>query len=69
MRTMQERCLPVRKGQCEVPDERSRIVTTTRRMMLVSGGATLGVLAAGPDFSRAAECILTSAQIDGPYHI
>ena len=47
----------------------SRIVKPTRREALIAGGTAFGALAAGPDFSRAAECILTSRQIDGPYHI
>ena len=47
----------------------SRIVKPTRREALIAGGAAFGALAAGPDFSRAAECILTSRQIDGPYHV
>lgn len=50
-------------------DEASRILTPTRRQALVAGGAGLGALVAGPSFTRAAECLLTSRQIDGPYHI
>ena len=46
-----------------------RIVKPTRREALIAGGAAFGSFVAGPDFSRAAECILTSRQIDGPYHI
>ena len=46
-----------------------RIVKPTRRETLIAGGAAFGALVAGPDFTRAAECILTSRQIDGPYHI
>ena len=50
-------------------DDHLRIIKPTRREALRAGGAALGALAVGPDFSRAAECILTSTQIDGPYHI
>lgn len=41
----------------------------TRREALAAGGVALGSLAAGPAFSRAAACVLTSRQIDGPYYI
>ena len=47
----------------------SRSIKPTRREALLAGGTAFGSLAVGPDFSRAAECILTSTQIDGPYHI
>ena len=47
----------------------STIIKPTRREALIAGGAAFGSLAAGPDFSRAAECLLTSTQVDGPYHI
>lgn len=47
----------------------SGTATTTRRKALVSGGVALGSLVVGPAFSRAAECVLTSRQIDGPYYI
>ena len=47
----------------------SRITKPTRREALLAGGAAFGSLAVGPNFARAAECILTSTQIDGPYHI
>ena len=46
-----------------------RIARPTRREALIAGGTAVGSLLAGPEFSRAAECILTSRQIDGPYHI
>lgn len=52
-----------------VPDPQSTIVQPTRRAAIIGGGAALGSLVIGPEFSRAAECILTSRQIDGPYHI
>lgn len=52
-----------------MPDQDSRIIRPTRREALIAGGAAFGTLAAGPDFSRAAECLLTSTQVDGPYHI
>lgn len=41
----------------------------TRRETLIAGSAAIGSLIAGPGFSLAAECLLTSRQIDGPYHI
>ncbi len=47
----------------------SPIIQPTRRQALLAGGAAVGWLAAGPSFARAAECLLTSRQIDGPYHI
>ena len=47
----------------------SGTTTTTRREALVAGGVALGSLVAGPAFSRAAECVLTSRQVDGPYYI
>ena len=46
-----------------------RMIRPTRRESLIAGAAAFGKLVAGPDFSRAAECILTSTQIGGPYHI
>ncbi len=46
----------------------SRIHRPTRREALLLGGAAAGTLG-GADFARAAECILTSQQIEGPYHI
>ena len=52
-----------------MPDQDSRIIRPTRREALIAGGTAFGTLAAGPDFSRAAECLLTSTQVDGPYHI
>ena len=52
-----------------MPDQHSRIIMPTRREAIMAGGAALGALVAWPQFSRAAECILTSRQIDGPYHI
>lgn len=56
-------------GGNNVPDLQSSIVQPTRREAIVGASAALGSLVVGPDFSRAAECILTSRQIDGPYHI
>lgn len=50
-------------------DYNSPIIRPTRRQALLASGAALGSLAAGPGFARAAECLLTSRQIDGPYHI
>lgn len=50
-------------------DQHPRIIKPTRRDTIIGAGAALGSLVVGPDFSRAAECILTSRQIDGPYHI
>lgn len=47
----------------------SGATSTTRREALVAGGFVLGSLVVGPAFSRAAECVLTSRQIDGPYYI
>jgi len=47
----------------------SKIIKPTRRELLMAGGAGLGALAAGPDFARAAECVLTSTQVEGPYYI
>ena len=58
-----------RTGDTNMPDPRSRIIKPTRREAIITGGAALGTLVVGPQFSRAAECILTSRQIDGPYHI
>ena len=52
-----------------MPDQDSRIIKPTRREVLMTGGAAFGSLATGPDFARAAECLLTSTQVDGPYHI
>ena len=52
-----------------MPDQDSRIIRPTRREALIAGGTAFGTHAAGPDFSRAAECLLTSTQVDGPYHI
>lgn len=46
-----------------------RLIEPTRRQALAAGGTALGSLIVGPGFSRAAECLLTSRQIDGPYHI
>ena len=57
------------RGSKDMPRQHSRIVKPTRREALIAGGAAFGSLVVGPDFSRAAECILTSRQIDGPYHI
>ena len=56
-------------GGKKVTDHESRIIKPKRREVLVAGGAALGSFVVGPAFSRAAECILTSTQIDGPYHI
>ena len=50
-------------------DKDLRIIRPTRREALIVGGAAVGSLVIGPEFSRAAECVLTSTQIDGPYHI
>ena len=50
-------------------DQHPGIIKPTRRETIIGAGAALGSLVVGPDFSRAAECILTSSQIDGPYHI
>ena len=50
-------------------DQDSKIIRPTRREAIVAGGAAFGSLVAGTGFSRAAECVLTSTQIDGPYHI
>lgn len=47
----------------------SGTTATTRREALVAGGVALGSLVARPAFSRSAECVLTSRQIDGPYYI
>lgn len=58
-----------RTGDTNMPAQRSRIIKPTRREAIITGGAALGTLVVGPQFSRAAECILTSRQIDGPYHI
>lgn len=52
-----------------MPRQDLKIVEPTRREALIAGGAAFGALAVGADFSRAAECILTSRQIDGPYHV
>lgn len=41
----------------------------TRREALRASGVALGSLVAGPAFARAAECVLTSRQVDGPYYI
>ena len=57
------------KGGNSMPVQPARIIQPTRREAIIGGGAALGSLVVGPDFSRAAECILTSRQIDGPYHI
>lgn len=46
-----------------------RTIRPTRRAALAAGGTALASLVAGPEFSRAAECILTSRQVDGPYYI
>ena len=51
------------------PSRRARVIRPNRREAIFAGGTAFGSLVAGPDFSRAAECILTSRQIDGPYHI
>ena len=56
-------------GANEMTNQDSRIIRPTRREALIAGGAAFGTLAAGPDFARAAECLLTSTQVDGPYHI
>ena len=50
-------------------EQRSKVVSLNRREALIAGGAAIGSLALGPGFARAAECVLTSTQIDGPYHI
>ncbi len=50
-------------------DHESRIIQPTRREVLAAGGAAFGALALGPDFARAAECVVTSTQVEGPYHI
>ena len=47
----------------------SRTAITTRREVLSAGTVMLGSLVVGPAFSRAAECVLTSRQIDGPYYV
>ena len=52
-----------------MPDQHSRIIKPTRREAIIGASAAFGSLVVGPEFSRAAECILTSTQIDGPYHI
>ena len=52
-----------------MPHQHSRIIKPTRREAIIGASAALGSLVVGPDFSRAAECLLTSTQIDGPYHI
>lgn len=52
-----------------MPGPDARIIKPTRRQALLAGGAAFGSLAVGPDFSRAAECLLTSRQIEGPYYI
>lgn len=57
------------EGGNSMPVQPARIIQPTRREAIIGGGAALGSLVVGPDFSRAAECILTSRQIDGPYHI
>ena len=46
-----------------------RLIKPTRRQALAAGGTALGSLIVTPGFSGAAECVLTSRQIDGPYHI
>jgi len=51
------------------PSRHARIIRHNRREAIFAGGAALGSIVVGPDFARAAECILTSRQIDGPYHI
>ncbi len=35
----------------------------------MAGSASVASLVGGPEFSRAAQCVLTSRQVDGPYHI
>lgn len=50
-------------------DQNSRVMQPTRREAMLAGGVAFGSLATGLDFARAAECVLTSTQIDGPYHI
>ncbi len=52
-----------------MPASHSRIIKPTRREAILVGGATLGSFVGGPSFAGAAECLLTSWQIDGPYHI
>lgn len=47
----------------------SRIIKPTRREALLASGAAFCSFAVGPDFAGATECILTSTQIDGPYHL
>lgn len=48
---------------------KTKIIRPTRREALVCGGAVFGSQVVGPGFPRAAECVLTSRQIDGPFHI
>ncbi len=52
-----------------MPSQHPNLTDLTRREALTAGGSALGILAAHTSFARAAECVLTSRQIDGPYHI
>ena len=57
------------RGCKQVPDHNSIIIKPTRREALIAGGVAFGSLVGGPEFGRSAECVLTSRQVDGPYHI
>ncbi len=62
-------CTAPQASARNVSGQHPNLTDLTRREALTARGATLGNLAAYTNFARDAECVLTSRQIDGPYHI